>query len=405
MTLQEGMHFLINESRMLTGLSVTYGRSNCAETTCIGNMREWVPDNDTFVLSPSPIVPDSVFDLASLTKCFTAVLAMLLIREKRLDPDAPAGLYDARFVHLRSVPMMDILTFRTGLTTPGRIDNAPSAEEGLKRLFETAPAAAPRISLYSDIPAMITARILESITGKSYMTLLEERILKPLGMTETGNRPAPGRCLDYGYEYRLIDGNWQVQKGRLGQIHDPKAALLQPAAVDCCGHAGLFSTQSDMQRFAQGLLGGELLTLDELRYMGENRTGMPYGDGTHRQYLGILCFSKHPNQRLSEMPVWMGSHTVGLSGFTGNHLAIDPDSGTFILYLGNRVHHRLTRIVPQTDETFSSLGLAPDGTGTLPGPDGRPVHSSVRFVYFKDQCLGNPIGKQMRRLGWLPQEA
>ena len=401
MNLEHGMQYLVNESRMVSGLSVTYGCADCAENRILGNAREIVPDQDGFTSFPAPLTEDSIYDLASLTKCFTSILAMLLIREHRLDPDAPPSLYEPKFVHLGSIPIMDILSFRTGLNTPGRIDDAPSPEEGLRRLFEIEPAPLPRIRIYSDMHAMIIARVLAAASGKPYLSLLEERILKPLGMRETTTKPDKNRCLDYRFEHRLVEGQWQVSKGEIGIVHDPKTALLQPACLDCCGHAGLFSTQADMQRFAQGLLSGELLTMDELRYMGTNRTGEVYPDGTYRQYLGCLCFSKHPVQRLSEVPTWMGPHTIGLSGFTGNHLAIDPDSGTFVFYLGNRVHHRLTRILPLVEDAYEAVGLSPDGTGILQGPDGFPTPSSVRYVYFKDQCLGNPIGDRMRDLGWL----
>lgn len=400
MTLEQGMHFLVHESRMLTGLSVTYGTATRSETMRTGNAREICHPEDSHE-SPVPLEENSIFDLASLTKCFTSVLTLLLIRERRLDPHASPVRYEPRFVHLAGTTLLDLLTFNVGLTTPGRIDEAPSPEEGLLCLYRTAISPLPRIRLYSDIHAMIMARILESVSGMPYMTLLRERILSPLGMTETTNLPDPGRCVDYRFEHRFIDGQLRIFGGRPGTVHDPKAALLQPSCLSCCGHAGLFSTRRDMQRFAQALLGGELLTREELRQMGTNRTGIAYPDGTYRQFLGCLCFSKHPNQRLSELPAWMSHHTVGLSGFTGNHLAVDPDTGTFILYLGNRVHHRLTRIQPLQENSFASVGLVPDGTGYIRSDSPVPVPSSVRFVYFKDQCLGDPIGQRMRELGWL----
>ncbi len=400
MNLEEGMNFLVYKSRMLSGLSVTYGTESLSETFCTGNARELLHPDDSFE-SPVPLEESSIFDLASLTKCFTSVLAFLLIREHRLDPDASPFHYEPRFIHLTGTTIMDVLTFNVGLTTAGRIDDASSPEDGLHRLYQTVCSPPPRIRLYSDIPAMIIARIIESVSGMSYMSFLRERILKPLGMNETTSTPDPLRCVDYRFEHRLIDGSLKVSNGIPGIVHDPKAALLQPACLDCCGHAGLFSTRQDMQRFAQALLGGELLTSDELRLMGTNHTGFAYPDGTYRQFLGCLCFSKHPNQRLSELPSWMSHHAVGLSGFTGNHLAIDPDTGTFILYLGNRVHHRLTRILPFQSNSFASNGLNPDGTGCIRTSGPLPVPSSVHYVYFKDHYLGIPIGQRMRELGWL----
>ena len=42
----------------------------------------------------------------------------------------------------------------------------------------------------------------------------------------------------------------------------------------------------------------------ETAIIGQNGTGRPNGDGTYRQYLGLLCFTRHPLQRLSEVPDW-----------------------------------------------------------------------------------------------------
>ena len=403
--LTAGMNTLVQETHMLTGLSVTFGTDKEAETRLTGNACEVKYEGDACFPDVRPLTPDSIYDLASLTKCFTAILAMQLIEEGKLQKDASVASYAPWFTHLDTLSVFDLLTFQTGLESPGRIDEAPTPEEGMRRLYETKACPPPTIRLYSDMHALIAARVLEAVLDAPYMDILESRILSPLGMSETGPTADPARVLSYAYEHRLISGAHSMRQGPMpGIIHDPKAQLLQPSCLTCCGHAGLFSTQRDMLRFAQGLLSGELLPLSTLSAMGENRTGYQYPDGTYRQFLGVLCFSKHPQQRLSELPEWMGKHTIGLSGFTGNHLAIDPDSKTFILYLGNRVHNRLTRVTPSSAEAYSALGLNPDGTGQLELPDlPAPIFSSASYVYFKDRCLGNPIGEIMRSYGWLRQ--
>ena len=203
----------------------------------------------------------------------------------------------------------------------------------------------------------------------------------------------------------------QRDTGTCRALKDQLAVLSDGTVVPCClDHEGdvplgnLFSQELDeilRALPAQALLSGELLRPETLCEIGVNRTGFSHGDGTYRQYLGYLCFSKHPLQRLSEVPHWMGARSIGLSGFTGNHLSLDPDAGRFVLFLGNRCHGRVSHIVPPEGKDLSAYGLDARGVGLVRWSDGRLVPSSAKYVYFKDEMLHAPIESRMRALGWL----
>ena len=92
----------------------------------------------------------------------------------------------------------------------------------------------------------------------------------------------------------------------------------------------------------------------------------------------------HPVQRHSEVPVYMSDEAIALSGFVGNHLAVDPQRGIFEFFLGSRVMDRLTVLIPPPGKRLTDYGLAPDGTGTVDWPGEGSVISSVDFVYLKD---------------------
>ena len=97
----------------------------------------------------------------------------------------------------------------------------------------------------------------------------------------------------------------------------------------------------------------------------------------------------------------MGAHGFGVSGFTGNHLVLDPELDTFTLFLGNRCHMRVSHITPPEGRELSSYGLDERGAGLVPWTDGRMVPTSAKYVYLKDACLHEPIVQRMHRLGWL----
>lgn len=358
-----------------------------------------------FIPAVRPLIPDTIYDLASLTKLFTAVVTLALVESGQLSLDETVGQIDPRFIHLQNVTVGDVLSFRISLQTPGRIDTAPTREEGLKRLFGVSVCPTPAIRVYSDMNAMVIKYVIEAKTGLSLFDAIQTWILSPAGMPETFAavpKALRGRCVCYNYEHR-IEGERQILRTSppCGLPHDPKALLLSDSGRDLCGHAGLFSSRKDMVRFAQALLSGELIRRETLCEIGVNRTGFSHGDGTYRQYLGYLCFAKHPLQRLSEVPHWMGARSIGLSGFTGNHLSIDPDAERFVLFLGNRCHGRVSHIIPPEGMDLTAYGLNARGVGLIKWNDGRMVPSSAKYVYFKDEMLHAPIESRMHALGWL----
>lgn len=404
LTLQQNMRFLCDEARMLSGITVAYGTQHESEWAQYGRAQEVSLADGGFSPCVRPLADDTLYDLASLTKLFTAVAAQRLVQAGRLDLRERVGEIDPRFTGLADVSVFDVLSFGVSLQTPGRIDDAPTREDALRRLFSVSVCETPAVRVYSDINAMVIKYVIEAKTGQAFGDALRALILAPAGMTQTFAavpQALRSRCACYNYEHRIVkDAHTLRTDTPLGAPHDPKALRLSPDGSDLCGHAGLFSTKRDMVRFAQALLSGELLTADSLREIGKNRTGRPNADGTWRQYLGFLCFSKHPYQHLSEVPAWMGENAIGLSGFTGNHLSIDPDAGRFVLFLGNRCHARVSHIAPPEGRTLSDYGLNARGVGLVRWPDGRNVPSSAKYVYFKDERLHAPIEARMRELGW-----
>ena len=384
-TLQNNIEWFTRRARMLESLSVSFGNLTEAHTLRDGFAREGVP-----------VSGNTVYDLASVSKLFLMVCLMQMREERLLDLSEPVTWYAPQFTNLSYVTVEELMAFRVSLNTPRRIDACGSREEALEALFACVPSPAEGARVYSDIPAMALKYAVEGIEGTAYSNVLKKRILDPLGMGHTWARvPDPALCADYSGERRFENGKLTVRQGPApGTPHDPKAALLSPFGEDLCGHAGLFSTEGDMIAFCRGLLSGKLLSPESLREAAVNRTGAPLPGGGWRQYLGYLCYVKHPNQYDSEIPVYMGNAAFGIGGFTGNHLSVDPEKGIFALFLGNRCRDRLTVLRPEAGKSLADYGLAPTGEGRFAG-----VYSSVDYVHHKDALLHAPIA---RLLGFGP---
>ena len=386
MTLQDSIRFFTEETHIMPGLSVACGTADKAIAALGG-----LADED----AGTPLTADSIFDLASLTKLFTALLVMRLREEGRLDLNRPVTHYAPQFIRLDGVTVDQVLGFEVGLTTAARVDAAPSMEEARRLLFAIQPGEVTGRA-YSDMHAMVLKHVIEGAARESYASLLEKCILHPLGMGNTYLVIPESRrslCVSCNNEHRIERGRYIRRDGVLpGTPHDPKARVLYPEAA---GHAGLFSTAGDMVKLCQGLLRQEVISRDGLLFMSRNRTGHQRPDGSYQQYLGAQCYVKHPVQRHSEVPVYESDKAISLSGFTGHHLSVDVETGVFALFLGNRVQNRLTVLVPEAGKTLADFGLNPDGTGCILWPDGRNVWSSVNYVYQKDAHFHQAIQNEM----------
>lgn len=393
-SLYDAIGYFTEEKRILSCLSVTCGTADSEYHALRGAADR----------AGTPIHEGSIYDLASLTKLFTGLMVMRLREEGLLDLHKPITAYAPQFANLGQVTVDQVLGFETALITPQRVDAQPDPEAGLRQLFAIEPRQVTGRA-YSDMHSMVLKYVIEGAAGEPYMDVLARCILQPLGMTSTFAhvpRERLGDCICYDGEHRIEGSRWIVREGIApGTPHDPKAHLLMQEG-DVCGHAGLFSTRGDMTRLCQGVLRMDVVSRESLRYMARNRTGRRLPDGSWTQFLGCQCYVKHPEQYFSEIPLYMSRQAIGLSGFTGHHISIDPETGVFALFLGNRVMDRLSVLVPEKGLSRADYGLAADGSGQVRWSDGRLLFSSVDYVHQKDAKLHAPIGALLRLPPWNP---
>lgn len=386
--LSRAVAYFMREARSLACMSLVCGDRNAAKAALGGAAS---PDG-------RPVAADSVFDLASLSKLFTGLTAMRLRAAGKIDLEAQVTRYAPQFAYLEGVTVGQVLGFEIALRTPERIDAQADAESAEAMLFSCRPYP-NGVKAYSDIHAMTARYILEGAADEPMMDLVEKELLRPLGMKETWCRVPEdirSRCVSHDREHRIEGDRYLVRSGVIpGTVHDPKARVMAPNGECFCGHAGLFSTAGDMTRLCQGILRGDVLDGADLKEMARNRTGRPLPGGGWTQHLGLMCYVRHPVQRHSEVPVFMSDEAIALSGFVGNHIAVDPRRGIFEFFLGSRVMNRLTTLIPPPGRTPADYGLAPDGTGCVDWPGEGKVVSSVDFVYLKDAHYHPVIAEEM----------
>ncbi|WP_326597678.1 serine hydrolase domain-containing protein [Streptomyces sp. NBC_01803] len=256
---------------------------------------------------PVPMAPDTVFDIASLSKLFTATAAVCLAERGALGLDAPLW---------RGVTARALLTHTSGL--PAEIDLGPYPDNAARLAAIAAQPLTPGRRVYSDLGFIVLGDALERVAGQPLDELVAELITGPLGMADTGYRPDPAA------RHRIAATEDQPWTGRgmvRGTVHDENAHHLGGVA----GHAGLFSTARDLAVLTQTMLDGG--RYGPVRVLAETWTRTMLGEGLGWQL---------------DQPGWMGElaspTAFGHTGFTGTSLVADPATGALLVLLTNRVH-------------------------------------------------------------------
>lgn len=330
---------------------------------------------------------DTVFDLASVSKLFTSILAVQQIERGALGLEATVASYlpDFGAAGKQDITIRQLLTHTSGFRAWIPLYNAPTYEEKLRLIWNEAPLNAPGTTyLYSDLNLISLQLVLEKITGRGLDTLLRDEITAPLGMHRTRyNPPAAWKPRIAATEdaRRPWSG---LDRGLVwGEVHDENAFGLGGVA----GHAGVFSTAWDLAVLGRTLLNGgaygrsRILRPESVQLMFTDfNTAFP-GD-EHG-----LGFELYQHWYMGAMAT---PHTAGHTGFTGTSLVLDPSTDSFLVVLGNSVHpvrswrsgsaprvaaaNNMARAVPVRPRHgrtawFSGMAAATTATLTLPALD------------------------------------
>ncbi|MEM1417545.1 MAG: exo-beta-N-acetylmuramidase NamZ domain-containing protein [Myxococcota bacterium] len=197
-----------------------------------------------------PLREDAIFDLASLTKLFTAIAVLQLVDEGRLDLGADvAGVLPE--LGGRGIDARGLLTHTAGLRGADRLDHYDGDREAtLARIFEGAFLGGVGRFRYSDLGFIALGVMLERLEGAPLDAVLERRVLDRLGLRDTRFGPPRGAPFDPERVVPTEPGPGRGVAMISGVVHDPRAYRLGGVA----GHAGLFGSADDLARLGKALL-------------------------------------------------------------------------------------------------------------------------------------------------------
>lgn len=357
-----------------------------------------------------PASPETVYQLASLTKQFTATAIMLLVQDGKLSVDdnmsryianTPAGWADITLRHL--------LTHTSGLRDYlQEAEDAPNSS--VKSYEETTPERivqsiaglpldfAPGSKYaYSNTNYLLLAMVVHQVSGQRYDQFLKERVFQPFGMASTRLTSAraiiPNRAA--GYTWR--EERWQ------------NSAALNPTLWDN-GDGGLLSTVLDLAKWDAALYGDAILTSAMKEQMW---TPVTLNDGT----VGAYGFGWGIGNSKGHRLIW---HSGGRPG-TSTAIARYVDDELTVIVLANQDNSRVSEIANRI-AGFYVAALAPPAYRTLRDndpqitagikhllsgfPQGRPIADllpsgiPVGVVGFPEPVKNSKsLYDQLRRLG------
>ncbi|WP_163016092.1 serine hydrolase domain-containing protein [Streptomyces sp. Tu 4128] len=282
-----------------------------------------------------PMAGDTVFDLASVSKLFTSILAVQQLERGALELEAPVASYLPDFGRAgkQDVTVRQLLTHTSGFRAWIPLFRAPTHEEKVRLIYDEAPVTAPGTAyLYSDLNMISLQLVLEKVTGRALDVLLRDEITRPLGLRRTRyNPPASWRPSIAATEDARQP--WSgLDRGLVwGEVHDENAFSLGGVA----GHAGVFSCAWDLAVLGRTLLNGgsygraRVLRPESVEMMFTDfNTDLP-GDAHG------LGFELYQHWYMGAMAT---PRTAGHTGFTGTSLVLDPTTDSFLVVLGNSVH-------------------------------------------------------------------
>ncbi len=280
-----------------------------------------------------PNAIDTPFELASVSKMFTAVVVAQLVERHMISLDATIGSLLPAYPAGQSrsqVTVRHLLTMSSGIPDLFRSSRFWAGLPDVKTLsdfwpfFATEPlefSPGTRWS-YSNSNFLILGSIVERSEGVPFAAAVQQHVFRPAGMTRTSyqSQAFPERARGYTHT---------PPRGTPGGRSDPHRWYSTSAGSTANGGSaagspmgGGVSTADDLARFAEALLSGQLLSREM----------------TERVMTGYVPTSYGRDGYGFETRVWNGVRIVGhVGGFTGiaNQVDFYPDLGYVLVVLGN----------------------------------------------------------------------
>ena len=320
--------------------------------------KEYVIGNKTIYPEKKPLNSNTLYDIASLTKTFTATLIYMAYEENKLNLYDKINSIDSNFKYLNDITIIDLLAFKKEIWTKGYLGDAKSKEEFYKILY-SAYVKSPKRT-YIDANYIILSTILEKIYNNTFNKIVEEKIKNKLNLNSLTFEPQ-GDIAPTSYE---IMPNGKIINFNYGDTHDTKARIARGIGI-YTGHASIFINAGDLLKFLESFLDNSLFKKETIKLMlqhddinlenYESLKKMTKSDGdinelykSIKKDTDIDIPKTHNNMgnryrnlidEINDVSDNASENTVVFSGYTGPRYLIDFDRKIIIVIMCNVTNH------------------------------------------------------------------
>jgi CubicO group peptidase (beta-lactamase class C family) len=287
------------------------------------------------------------YRIGSISKTFTTVLIFQLIEEGKLSLATTLDKYFPSVQNAKTITISNLLSHRSGIHNftddPDYLTwmtMPKSKEEMISTISKSKPDFAPDTKAqYSNSNFVLLGFIVEKLRKKSYPQILDERIVKKVGLTDTYFGKAADLKNNECYSYQWTNNEWK---------REPETDMSIPH-----GAGSIVSTPTDLVKFMDALFAGRLVKESSLLKMKTIVDG--YGMGLFQVPFG--------NKRAF-------GHNGGIDGFSSN-TAYFPEDSLSIAYCTNGQRYSMNDILIGVlsiyfDKPYSIPAFKESGYSVLP---------------------------------------
>lgn len=298
----------------------------------------------------APLLSDrTLFDTASLTKVLaTAPAIMKLLEQGKINLLDPLTRWFPEFegTDCDEITILSLLTHTSGINDVEIASNDPLRSLIEKAIAQNHASLPGNRFRYADINFILLGELVKRAAHTTLDRFCTEYIYALIGMAETGFLPQAGFNViapTAGYNKMLT----------AGVVQDMNARRFGGVA----GHAGLFSTASDLNRFATMILNrgkyNEIQAFPE-RVITQMTSPYFYNHGRVIRGLGWDIYSPFSSPRGN----YFSDMSFGHTGYSGSSIWIDPEQDLYVILLTVRLDYTNVRQFNQLRSDISSLAVS-----------------------------------------------
>jgi CubicO group peptidase (beta-lactamase class C family) len=299
----------------------------------------------------APILNErTMFDIASLTKVIaTAPAIMKLLEQGRISLLDPLTRWFPEFdgTDREDVTILNLLTHTSGLNDIS-FNSVDPLKTAIHKIGIQRSGRLPGNSFrYADINFILLAELIQRASGVSLDRFCRENFYGPLGMGDTMFLPPHERAGS------IAPTIGTANELLTGVVQDENARLLGGVA----GHSGLFSSASDLSRFAAMILNsGKLhgVPVFNERVLSQMTAPYFYSNGNVVRGLGWDIHSPYSSPRGN----FFSDMSFGHTGYSGSSIWIDPQRDLFVILLTVRLNYHDTRHFNQLRSDISTIAAS-----------------------------------------------